>query len=453
MLFQRQFERLYFAVERIAHQLESADPDQRAYLVEELTALREMGSQFFDLWVGFEDRIQELVEDFAGQEAFGHAAQSMETGPIGVLAPAELFRKGIGYFDLSMFAESQAAFARMVEIDPEFTVGRLYLGLSQLANRDWEAAERQLTLVELTAGVPLLAVAACEAKANLYAERGMHAEALRELRRVLAQKPEYVDAHVNAAVCAYAVQDYAGAVKHASRATELAPDDAQAWRLLGASLHASGQFQKAWRAYREAALLAPGHAAIQTESGHAAFAADRQDAAQARFRRALALAGRDGRALSGLAHVAEHQGDYGTAVALLKKAISLNRKDPAVLTQLGWALCVGGRLCEAERVFLSLEEAGQGGRMARSGRARIAALQGDLDGARSLLRTLLTEAAAQDSARDKAHALTELARIEASCGRIRTALRCLRAALRIDGSYRDALVCLGTVLARNGLPD
>ena len=495
MLFQRQFERLYFAVRRIAGQLECADPEQRRYLCEELAALREMGSQFFDLWVAFEDQVQELFELYGGASGAEcpppaaalagsqppaadpraaarlddalpqHDARPVLQGALRAQGPAaaghppaewpaadaqplfdaaesaRLFRRGVGYFDLLMFPESHDAFRRIVDMQPDFTVARLYLALCLLARGDGEAAERQLTLVTATADEPLLAVAAREARASLYASGGRPADALRELERVIADRPEYLDAHVNAAVCAYATGQYAAAARHAGRAAELAADDASAWRLYGAALYASGRREQARRAYRQAAALRPRHPDILIEAGRIALATGRLDEAERLFRRGADAAGPDARALSGLARVALERGDAGQAVALMKKWASSRPGDTDALSQLGWMLCAGGRLDEAERLFRHLLASEEDSSAAISGLARVAALRGDADGATALLRRLLR----RGGAAVRAHALTEMGRIHAECGRPHQALRYLRAALAIDGSHRDALICLGAV--------
>lgn len=61
-MFEKPFELLNRAVDRIAIQLEEADTDQKRILGEELVALRNACDKFVERWLSFEERVAELSE-------------------------------------------------------------------------------------------------------------------------------------------------------------------------------------------------------------------------------------------------------------------------------------------------------------------------------------------------------------------------------------------------------
>ena len=489
MLFQQQFERLYFAVERIAGQLEYADEQQRRYLCEELGALRKMGSQFLDLWISFEDRVSDLTEkysvadaglppfspeaalknenpagafatDGSGQTAFVPGSGLAEAdvrppsawpdGPASLLDTADglrLFRKGIGYFDLFMFDESKRAFARILELDPQLAVARLYLALCHLSGGEEKEAERQLSLVEWSTDDELLIIAAREAKAQIHVAGGRFLEAAKELLRVLQARPDYSDAQFNAALCFYALGDHRRAAEHARRAIELSPADAQAWRVYGAAQFEAARSAGAIKAYRQALILSPHAPDILCETAYVLRYSGHFDEADGLYRRALTIRATDTRAMAGLAWIALERKEHTQAVGLLKKAVCLEPHNEERLGQLGYALCLDGRLEEAERLFQSLLKQSSQPLLPLSGLARVAALRGEARQAVAYLRRVMD----LGDDRSKVHGLTELARLFAHQGRWRRSLRCLAAALSIDRSDRDALVFLGIVMRASGI--
>ncbi len=64
------------------------------------------------------------------------------------------FRQGQGYYQLKMFGEARPYFHEVVEKEPEFLLGRLYLGLSDFQQENLEEARRQFQLVTQTSEIP-----------------------------------------------------------------------------------------------------------------------------------------------------------------------------------------------------------------------------------------------------------------------------------------------------------
>ncbi|MGZ4032555.1 MAG: hypothetical protein ACXVDJ_08730 [Tumebacillaceae bacterium] len=63
-MFEKPFELLNRAVDRIEVQLATADVEQKRILGEELMALRGACDKFVEKWLSFEERVTELSEEF-----------------------------------------------------------------------------------------------------------------------------------------------------------------------------------------------------------------------------------------------------------------------------------------------------------------------------------------------------------------------------------------------------
>jgi tetratricopeptide (TPR) repeat protein len=275
-MLDKHFERLQFAILRLDRQLAAADDEQRGYLLEELAALRQLGGRLFDLWVGFEDQIQDICErhgaafpgDFA--DSYTPVPGASHMADVGTILDSEfglnLFRRGMGYFELFMYDECMPLFKRVLELDPDMTIARLYLGLCYVAKGDAQAADTQLGHVLATAADPSVRAAAREARAQMLALAGQLQTALEELLTVLRERPQDIDSWVNAAICAYMLGEFTQSYKLAAQAAKLDPGDAVAWRLAGASAFALRQLQVAARCYRHAVQLRPRDAEVAQEA-------------------------------------------------------------------------------------------------------------------------------------------------------------------------------------------
>ena len=90
--------------------------------------------------------------------------------------------------------------------------------------------------------------------------QGRHTESLLAFEHAVAVSPtdaEHRGLLVEAARAAYALGDYPRAAAHVGRVTQLTPNDADAWQLLGEAYRAQGQHDKALPALQKAAQLSP----------------------------------------------------------------------------------------------------------------------------------------------------------------------------------------------------
>lgn len=469
MLFKESFDFLFGAIRRIESQLAEADEQQRSYLFAELEDLRQTGGRFFESWLSFEDRVQDLYDAYgdasnsldawstsAGEPAAEDAEAELvpiETGSLqGVLRSAEdlrQFRRGVGYFDLLMFEESTREFEQLIAKEAELTVARLYLALAYIGKGQVNQAHEQLNEVLASGRDPLMHAAAHDAKAEMYANDGRFAEAKDELVRVLALKPQYADAWINLSVCHYELSDFDDAWKAATRAVHLDPRDPVGWRLLGASLFRAGNVARAKAAYREAASKSSMQSVVQIEYANLLRLAQSWDEAESVYAQVLAANARElvADALTGLAAVAMGRKDYPRAVVLYKKLLSLRPTPPQTLEGLGWALYGAGNRRKSEQAFQECLRAVGTTAGTLIGLARIAGHDGRFAEAQAWLEKVAESAVPTE----KAAGFAESGRLHAQRGEYEMAERYLQMALAIDRRHADARLYL-TFIAEKRQP-
>ena len=151
------------------------------------------------------------------------------------------------------------------------------------------------------------------------------------------------------------------AVAQLQRVTELAPDDAAAWRDLGDALAAEGRTAEAEQAWTKLAELRPDDSLVLTSLGHAALAAGHADEAADRL---IAAAEADARNLSASMSLVDVYRDMGHFSQALTIARRIWETDPdAVLSGLDVAeLSVAvGDLDAADAVYDTLLEVDEDG--------------------------------------------------------------------------------------------
>lgn len=113
-------------------------------------------------------------------------------------------------------------------------------------------------------------------RAHAHFEAGAFRPALEAAEQGLSATPDDVELLVLAGRAAIEL-DSDDAVVHLRRATELAPDDAEAWRHLGEALAAEGSMEEADAAFRRTVELNPSDRLALTNLGHTSVAAGRAD--------------------------------------------------------------------------------------------------------------------------------------------------------------------------------
>jgi len=374
------FQALHRAIDRIATQLRIADDEQRSYLLEELAALRQAGERILGAWVDVEDKAQGLLEQYGEIAAHALATVAPQEAPVSSdlgtcltsAVASNWFRRGLGYFDLLMYKEARVEFERIVQRDPDMMVARLYLALCYVSAGHFEEAERHLHVLCHCARDPAVRAAAHDARAQALVSQGRWREAGDELEKALSERPEYVDAQVNRAVCAYVCKEYEVALEHSLSATKCDGHDVLAWRLAGASSYSLGRHRDALSYYGHALHLSPDLPILHLETGLVFLAKGHWQRAAEH----LCIARRDracyGEAVKGLTEVALRKQDWPQAALLARRQACLMRRDDAGLCHVAWTLLLCKEYELATRLFSEYERVHGPDERSVAGRERLA---------------------------------------------------------------------------------
>jgi tetratricopeptide (TPR) repeat protein len=238
-----------------------------------------------------------------------------------------------------------------------------------------------------------------DALARLYFQTGRTAEALDEVRKALATRPDADHLHRLMADLLVETGDLDGALREARAAvalrrwhqnydtvgyvlyragryreaaesyrkvTELRPDDAWAFQMLGAALHQAGDVDGAAAAYRKAIAAEPSAASgAWTNLGTLYYEAGRLGDAVEAFRRALTLKPQSGLMHRNLADALARQGRLDEARAEWSRAVALSadalRVNPRAIDELAnAAICrakLGDRAAALDTVATALQVA------------------------------------------------------------------------------------------------
>ena len=154
-------------------------------------------------------------------------------------------------------------------------------------------------------------------------QSGHIAEAVQMLQRAVALKPGDAEIHTNLGNVLQASGRIDQAVAAYRRALEIKPDYADAHYNLGLALHISGKIDHAVAAYRQVLDIKPDHVKALINLGTLLLEYDVLDEAIAAYRRALRIAPGDAPVLNSLGAALYRTGERENAIAAVRHAIAV----------------------------------------------------------------------------------------------------------------------------------
>ena len=491
-MFEKPFQLLNRAVDRIEQQLEQADRDQRQILGEELIALRNACDKFVEQWLSFEERVSELSEEYNLEldgtvpspelQAMQEKWSALQKPPIlqapweGALVPkpkqssgqtedppskksmtvvypigdgtslrprdeqmVRSFRRGMGYFDLLMIPEAMEEFQRVLAIDEKFTIARLYLAFGSLAQGEYDTATAHLGYLQFDEGEEFLKATVHATYGHIYAEQDLYERALIEFEEAANLMPDFRDIHFNIACCHYNMGNLSEALRHFQRSLVHQMDDWEAHRLCGLVWEHLGHRDRAYRHLARAYDLNGAHQQVILEYAHLSEQVGEPDQAGALYQKALRYFPDCAAAWGGLGWLKMRQGDIPGAVALFKKQLTCSPNDRQGIFNLGWASYQLRDYKRAERCFSLLLTKNSRDSFALAGLARTWSVTGRRGEAKeSLLQLVALEGAAE-----KKLGLYHLGRLAMEEEAYTQALRYFNAALVYDRECIESLFYKG----------
>lgn len=130
-MFKHLFASMNEMLDEISAQFAAATGSRRKELQEKLRVLKAMSDTFIEEWLLFEEKLASFHQ------------QHHQTAPASNSIDPELggkrsdeFMRGQGYYKLLMYDEAIQEFSSMIRKYPDFTLARIYLGMSYLRKGD-----------------------------------------------------------------------------------------------------------------------------------------------------------------------------------------------------------------------------------------------------------------------------------------------------------------------------
>jgi tetratricopeptide (TPR) repeat protein len=195
------------------------------------------------------------------------------------------FLKGQDMVDKLLITDSVQHFQKAVSLDPKFA--RAELSLANTAPTGAGFFEHLHKAVGLAAGT-----SEGERLLILATEAGANADALKQrdyLEQLVTKYPNDERAHFNLGGYYFGQQDYAKAVAHYTKATQIAPAYSSAYNLLGYAYRQSGDYPSAEKAFQKYIELIPSDPNPYDSYAELLLKMGRFDDSIAQYRKALAI--------------------------------------------------------------------------------------------------------------------------------------------------------------------
>ncbi|MCS1351017.1 tetratricopeptide repeat protein [Mechercharimyces sp. CAU 1602] len=226
------------------------DESQRGLLKTRFQQIQASSRQLLEVWATVEDQLAHLVKHHP--ELTSTEAEEMD-GEFWIHADTiRSFRHGQGYYQLKMFAEAHPYFKEVVETEPTFLLGRLYLALNLFQEQQWSEAEVQFTQVAdegVKESYLPFAAFAHHMLGCIAVSRGQEEEAIASFQEAIALKKENADTWFNLGACYYRLGRYEDAIVRLYQVLSLNEQDWEAMHLLAECYKESGQWKSVlyWR--------------------------------------------------------------------------------------------------------------------------------------------------------------------------------------------------------------
>lgn len=250
-------------------QIETIYPHSPAEVKRELADrfhhLQDASDEWLDEWLLLQEQFQSIVSR--------HPELAMSRAPDGLFSvdsaeglPSEeppknaaefwmdehalhQFREGQGYYELFMFPRAMEQFAHVVNAEPDFLLGRLYLALTHYHNGQLEKAEKQFKTVLRNAPNDEFRRFSHHMLGCLSVKRQQDVDALRHFSRALTIDSGDADTLFNLGACHFRLHSVRMAIPCFEQALQQNRDDWESLSYLASCYAALGDYEQAafWR--------------------------------------------------------------------------------------------------------------------------------------------------------------------------------------------------------------
>lgn len=313
--------------------------------------IKESCDRMLETWALIEEQLSELLDTYP--ELGSQGEQEIEEECWLHESSVRQFRQGQGYYGLSMFREAKTMFESIMEREPDFLLGRIYLGLTLFREEEWDEARKQFQIVCSTATHDMFIGFAHQMLGCIEVREGNDRQAIRHFSKVVSLLPDHTDGWFNLGACHVRLGEYHEAIPYFYHALALDEDD---WESMVYLSHCYRECQE-WNSvsfWRLASYEKTNHPRVLESIAHDYEEMGEADQAILWYERLLAVNGKHVGAYCGLAwnHWVKEETDQ--ALAWIKKGLSLFPNHHDLLFTYAWMMIGSGEVDKAESVIQQL---------------------------------------------------------------------------------------------------
>ncbi len=409
-----------------------------------LMRLKEACDRMLHAWASAEERIAALLAEHPEL-----SEEALETDEVWISdASVRRFRQAQGYYGLTMYREAEKLLGKLVEHEPDFLLGRLYLGLTLFQSGKTEEAETQFRLVAETADAAPFVGFARHMLGCVAVRTGDDRRAIREFSKAAELCPDDADSRFNLGACHYRLGEYHEAIPRFYEAISLHEDDWEAMYYLSAC-YREARLWESVMFWRMASYEKANHPAIIESIAHDWEEMGHPEEALKWYHRLLEADPKCPGAYHGIAWNLWAGGNRGEAFMWLKKGLSLFPDDPGLLFTHAWLSLSEGDLDRAEKSLAKLADIPDLEPFWLAARSRLSADIGETSGAIETAERLIN----MDKREFRAMGHYQKGRILLESGNTRQAADHFRMAGQLMPHWRDPLFFEGVCHLAEGKPE
>lgn len=318
---------------------------------QEVRGIRQWMRECLEGWINLEEDVAILLQSYPDLDD----EQQEEVGESFWLdgEVVRTFRQGQGYYQLRMFQEARPYFDEVVQSEPDFLLGRIYLALSQFQSAQWSEAQRHFQLVAETADHLHFQVFAFHMLGCVHVKRGQDERAIHYFKRALEIDTEHGDSWFNLGACYTRLQDYHEAIPCFYHALRTGEGDWEAMYYLALCYEQAGRSESAayWRMAAFEEIKQP---EMMEEIARDFETSGDVDGAIRWYRKLLQRCPKRVTGYHGISWLLWQQGAHEEARALLKKALSLAPQDSELLFTFAWFQLQEGEMEGIQQILRQL---------------------------------------------------------------------------------------------------
>ncbi|TMV51236.1 hypothetical protein FE783_05480 [Paenibacillus mesophilus] len=187
-------------LDEVIQQYPTADDKGKQDLHKKLEVLKSMSDSFIEQWLHFEEKLSHVLQTVPGN-SWNDIPENMPEAPPEMNAASETFRKGQGYFQLLMFENANKEFEKVIELQPDYLLARLYLAMGQMRiGNDVEAYRHFRFITSLSEHAQMKAIS-YNAMGCIQAKNANMEQAQQLFKLAYSADPSCVEPMINMGIC------------------------------------------------------------------------------------------------------------------------------------------------------------------------------------------------------------------------------------------------------------